>query len=137
MISNKRSKLKSGADKPQIRPVPKPVGHRSHKLNEREMLLRKLNHYLKARRAKGRCEVPDCGSTYNLQGAHIIERSVGGKDTAGNIIIACGNCHDHTKYEHGLPFPQSDLLAYIWGKNREMLIRNSLTGADIGENFED
>ncbi len=120
------------------RPVPKP-GHRkddsiavinriSHRQQERERNLQILKRFLLSRRAGGCCEIPYCGSARNLQAAHIIERSVGGKDTAGNILIACGNCHDHQKYPHGLPISQEDALILVTNLNREHSISNFLTG---------
>lgn len=123
---------------PSVRPVPKP-GHKlnepiavisrvSHKQYERERNLRILKRFLLSKRAGGCCEFPYCGSARNLQAAHIIERSVGGKDTAGNIIIACGNCHDHSKYPHGLPLPQEDVQLLVANLNREHSISNFLTG---------
>jgi hypothetical protein len=48
------------------------------------------------------CEV--CGAAiWDILGAraHIDERSDMGKNTAGNLIVACGTCHDHGKYADG------------------------------------
>ena len=115
----------------EFHPVPKPgtrngIRQVSHKQSERERNLQKLKHYLVIVRAKGVCEI--CGSSYNLQGAHIIERSVGGKDNAGNILIACGYCHDHQKYVHGLPIEPVEALRLVDEKNRACGISRYLTG---------
>jgi len=111
--------------------IPKPINRVSAMQRERERNLQKLKHYLLAVRANGTCEVPGCGSRYNLQAAHIRERSTGGKDTAGNIIIACGVCHDHAKYTHGLPLEPDELIALVAGLNKEAKISGSLTGAEV------
>ena len=90
---------------------------------------------IKVKRADGMCEIPGCGSSNNLQGAHIIERGLqGGYDNAGNIIITCsgiGGCHDHAKYPHGLPISQVEALALVAEKNRERGISKYLTGAEV------
>ncbi len=119
-------------------PVPKP-GHKpdeaitvinriSQRQREREQFLQILKRFLILVRAGGKCEVPYCGSARNLQAAHIVERSQGGEDTAGNIIIACDICHDHQKYTHGLPLSTDELLRIVFYKNLEYGISNFLTG---------
>jgi hypothetical protein len=111
-----------------FRPVPKPGGIKHNRQNERERNLQKLKLFLITNRAGGKCELPYCGSARNLQEHHIKERSVGGKDTTGNIIIACGNCHDHQKYVHGLPISPEEALFLVTQKNGECGISNFLTG---------
>jgi hypothetical protein len=144
-LSRKTLVNKSVKNKVEIvsfRPVPKPgtrngIKMVSHKQSEREKNLQKLNHYLKTNRAGGVCEI--CGSSQNLQGAHVIERSVGGKDIAGNIIIACGGiggCHDHARYTHGLPISPADALIIVYKRNLEKGISNFLTGADVPNGIE-
>ncbi len=125
-------------------PVPKP-GHKpdepiavinrvSKKQREREENLQRLNHYLKAKRERGCCVI--CGS-WNIHYHHIIERSVGGKDNAGNLIGACDNCHDHQKYPHGLPISPVEALQLVSNLNRENGISNFLTGDLIPNGGED
>ncbi len=126
---------------PGFHPVPKP-GHKpdesiavinrvSQRQHERERALRILKQFLLTHRAGGKCEIPFCGSARNLTLAHIVERSIGGKDTAGNTIIACENDHDHQKYPHGLPLSVSELLKLVAQRNLECGISNFLTGDAI------
>ena len=65
----------------------------------------RLVYYLVYNRSHGVCEV--CGKRPDwrgLSGHHIIFRSHGRIDTAGNTLTSCGVCHDHTKYpKSGLP----------------------------------
>ncbi len=123
---------------PSFHPVPKP-GHKpdeaitvinriSQKQHERERALRILKQFLLTHRAGGKCEIPYCGSARNLQAAHIVERSAGGKDIAGNLVISCNICHDHQKYVHGLPLSTAELLNLVYARNLECGISNFLTG---------
>jgi hypothetical protein len=137
-VSVKRKAINRAKNIPKIIPafhsVPKPgirngIRQVSHRQSEREHNLQRLNHYLRAVRAGGLCEI--CGSSYHLQGAHIIERSTGGHDNAGNIIIACGTCHDHAQYTHGLPINPVEALALVAQKNREHGISKFLTGDQV------
>jgi hypothetical protein len=45
------------------------------------------------RRDSGRCRVPGCRSSRNLELHHLIHRCDGGSHDAINIILACGSCH--------------------------------------------
>jgi hypothetical protein len=139
--------VKNNASLVSFHPVPKP-GHKpdesisvinrvSQRQREREQYLRILKRFLLEKRAGGKCEIPYCGSVRNLQAAHIIERSQGGKDTSGNIIIACEVCHNHQKYPHGLPLSTDELLRIVFYKNLECGISNFLTGDLIPNGGED
>jgi hypothetical protein len=117
-------------------PVPKPgcrngIKQRSHKQDVRERNLLKLNHYLRKVRAQGMCEIPGCGSSWHLQGAHIVGRAIGGKDNAGNLIEVCGDHHDHVKYSNGLPLDTQQLLNMISEKNKAYGIDRFLTGEAV------
>jgi hypothetical protein len=126
-----------------FRPCPKPDFRKNKPLRgiprisaeqiEKEKNLKILKKYLLENRADGKCEIPGCESIYKLQECHLVERSVGGMDTAGNILIGCENCHSHEKYAHGLPFNPEYLLNLISLKNAARGISNYLTGAEIRE----
>ena len=40
-----------------------------------------------------RCRIWGCGRNNNIEVHHIIPKSAGGKDTEGNLITLCFNCH--------------------------------------------
>jgi len=120
--------------KDQFHPVPKPgtrngIKQVSHKQAQRERNLQKLKHYLVKVRANGVCEI--CGSFYHLVGHHIIERSVGGKDNAGNVLICCEYDHRHDIYPHGLPISTTEALMLVADKNRDNGISKFLTGDQV------
>jgi hypothetical protein len=126
---------KSLLNRTEFHPVPKPtrngIKQVSHKQDVREHNLSKLNHHLRKVRARGICEIPGCGSSWHMQGAHIIARSIGGKDNAGNLIEVCGDHHDHVKWSNGLPMDTQQLLNMIAEKNRACGIDRFLTGANV------
>jgi hypothetical protein len=127
----KKSVNKKPVSVSEFHPVPKPgtrngIKQVSHKQAQRERNLQKLKHYLVKVRANGVCEI--CGSSYHLQAAHIVERSTGGRDNAGNLVIACQVCHDHQQYAHGLPLNPEEARLLIDEKNREKGIDRFITG---------
>jgi 5-methylcytosine-specific restriction endonuclease McrA len=105
------------------------ISQRSPKQAKREAALGRLKAYLLINRASGVCEI--CGSIYHLQAAHVVERARLGRDSAGNIIIACGGCHDHYKYVHGLPLSPEEALLLLKEKNEAAGIEPELTGSDL------
>lgn len=89
--------------------------------------------YLAEYRAKGRCEIcfglPDFRG---LSGAHIELRDyTGANDTAGNIVIACGRCHDHSRHFKGLCISQEAALELVRKQNEKYGIDPKMTGADV------
>lgn len=57
-------------------------------------------------RCEGVCEVrgPECLYTYGITPHHVIPRARGGSQDPGNCIMGCAECHNHHKYENGIPF---------------------------------
>ena len=45
------------------------------------------------RRDNGRCRVPGCRSTRNLDIHHLVHRADGGSHDASNLVLTCGSCH--------------------------------------------
>jgi hypothetical protein len=130
----KKCQIVSKGVKSEFHPVPKPctrngIKQVSQRQAERERNLTKLKHFLKTKRAKGVCEI--CGSSYHLQGAHIIERAVGGRDNAGNVLICCEYDHRHDIYPHGLPISTTEALMLVADKNRDNGISKFLTGDQV------
>lgn len=102
--------------------------------------LHKLVAYLAEHRAKRLCEIratPVCqGRNYHprwpgLSGHHVIKRSRGRVDTAGNIIIGCPDCHNHTKYGDGTPLSIIELLTIINRQNKKYGISGDLDGSQL------
>jgi len=87
--------------------------------------LRELVQYLKEERAHGVCEICDQTPDFRgLQGAHIERRARdGSNDTPENIIIACGRCHDHSKFGKGLAVSKERALKIVEIRNREYNIK--------------
>ena len=82
-----------------------------------------------------KCEVPQCQyrATYlRLDSHHILERSRGGKDNAGNLLLCCRGCHDTFKT---LSPVISDEQAFKIAHERNLKagIPDDLTGAMLRE----
>lgn len=61
-------------------------------------------------RSEGHCRV--CGSVFQLDPAHVIDRSIGGKQEADSIVPLCRSCHD--AYDGSGPNGQTlDLLPHL------------------------
>ena len=80
-----------------------------------------LVYHLVYNRSHGLCEI--CGKKPDwrgLSGHHVIFRSRGRVDSAGNTLIACGICHDHTKYpKSGLPISVEEAQTLVKRLNEE------------------
>ena len=115
----KKSKIKGVSDKGRIR----------------RTLEIKLDLYLLENRAFGLCEI--CGRQPDfrgLSGAHIEPRDYKGlNDTAGNKLIACARCHDHSRFGNGLCITQEEALKLVSILNAEHGIDPGMTGADVGK----
>jgi len=81
--------------------------------------LRELVQYLREERAHGVCEICSLNADFRgLQGAHIERRARdGSNDTPENIVIACGRCHDHSKYKNGLAIHIEECLRLVEARN--------------------
>ena len=94
---------------------------------------RALDKFLNENRAKGWCEI--CGQLPDfrgLSGAHIEPRDyTGANDTAGNKVIACGRCHDHSRFFKGLCISQEEALELVAKLNEKYGINPELTGKDL------
>ncbi len=125
----RKTPLKRGT-KPLKRSRPKPVSDKGEIRRDRE---RALDAYLAEYRADGLCEIchllPDFRG---LSGAHIEPRDyTGANDTAENKVIACGRCHDHSKYFRGLCITQAEAKKLVAVLNKEHSIDPKMTGADV------
>ena len=93
----------------------------------------KLDLYLLENRANFLCEI--CGMAPDfrgLSGAHIKPRDYKGlNDTAGNKLIACARCHDHSKFGNGLCITKEEALKLVSILNTEHGIDPGMTGADV------
>lgn len=105
----------------------------SDKRRLREEKERALDAYLAEHRAFGRCEI--CGRDPDfrgLSGAHIERRDyTGANDTAGNKVIACGRCHDHSRYGKGLCITQEKAKKLVSILNKFHGIPSNLTGGSL------
>ena len=76
-----------------------------------------LTEYLAQYRAQGLCELchqlPDWRG---LAGHHVVKRRFN-IHTAGNCLIACGRCHDHTKHGEGIEMYRDDALVLVMKLN--------------------
>lgn len=110
----------------------KPVSTKGRIRRARE---KKLDAFLAECRAFGMCEI--CGRSPDfrgLSGAHIEPRDyTGANDTAENKVIACGRCHDHSKYPTGLCITQEEAKKLVAILNKEHGIDPKLPGADVLE----
>lgn len=93
---------------------------RSAKKVRQDRAWSRLVDYLFVHRAKGYCEC--CGQGIGVNsylGHHVIFRSRGGKDVAGNCLITspwC--CHDHTQYgRSGLPISVEEAQTIVRRRN--------------------
>jgi len=68
-----------------------------------------------------------------LQGHHIIKRSQGGTNTAGNCFILNAINHDHTKYGSGIPIKAEQALFEVALLNKEHGIHPELIGKEVLE----
>jgi len=72
-------------------------------------------------RCGGMCEIrgPECLFTFGITPHHVNPRARGGCHSPGNCIMGCAGCHDHGKYENGIPLPIEDALLLVERLNRE------------------
>lgn len=102
--------------------------------------LRRLTQYLMSKRAHDRCEIratPECHERNyrpdwrGLSPQHIILRAQGRIDTAGNILIGCGDCHNHQRYATGTPLSRDQQLVLVDRLNKQYRIRGGLDGRQL------
>lgn len=100
----------------------------------------KLVRYLMANRAHDRCEIQAAAECHErshrpdwrgLSGHHPIKRSQGRIDTAGNILIACGDCHNHQRYGTGTPLSRDEQLILANKLNKQYKIKGDLDGSHL------
>ncbi len=129
----KRSKHIRHGEVPLKRSRPKP---QSDKGKLRRELERALDAYLLEYRAGGLlCEICSFYPDFRgIGGAHIEPRDfTGANDTAENKVMACGRCHDHSKYakNKGLCITQAEAKKLVAELNKKHGIDPKMTGADV------
>jgi predicted restriction endonuclease len=129
----KRTPLKATAKALRIKTY-KPIRQVSTKQKLKEASFHKLVNYLIINRAKGVCEVKgkECRKVA-VQGCHIIPRSQGRIDTAGNVLVACSGdfCHNHHLFNRGLPFLTEEAQKRATEANKRCGISDDLRGEDL------